>query len=178
MERITFDKMNKNAAYHYIMNLHLQAYVFAHRYVFKKKILDAACGTCFGSMIFSTAAKSIIAIDKNTEAIEYGTKKLPFFCPMRFITADLEKTVLPKADICVSLETIEHLKDTFFLENLKVKTLLYSVPINMPVDKDSFHKQFFPTPEAAVKHIKAGGWTTTLSMVGDNGMMLGIAERL
>ena len=175
MERIIFDKMKKNSSYHFVLNWHLQNYVFAHQHIYNKKIIDAACGTCFGSMIYSTAAKSIIAVDKDKKAIEYGVNKLPFFCPMRFIVADLETTVLPKADVCVTIETIEHLKDTFFLEKLKVEKLIYTVPINMG---GNFHKQLFKTPNEAIDYIKSGGWFTTYYMYDDSkGSMLGVARR-
>ncbi len=176
MERIVFDKANQSGLNHYVFYLHLQAYIFAYRYIHNKNILDAACGAGFGSMIFSTAAKSIIAVDKNQKAMDHGKEKLPFFCPIKFLKADLEKDILPKADICVSIETIEHLKNKFFLEHLKVNKLIYSVPIKMPAV--GFHKQTFPTAKDAIKYLTSAGWITTFNMVGDNEAMLGIAERM
>jgi len=175
MERIVFDEVHKDEMNHFVFYLHLQAYVFAFRYIRNLRIIDAACGAGFGSMIFSTTAKSIVAVDKNQGALDKA-QKLPHFCPIEFKKLDLEKDKLPKADVCVSIETIEHLKNKFFLENLQVDKLIYSVPTKMP--KVGFHKQSFPTAKDAIRYLTSAGWITTFSMVGDNESMLGVAERL
>jgi predicted RNA methylase len=175
MERIVFDKMRKNKLYHFVLNVHLQLYIFAHRVIYNKKIIDAACGTGFGTMIFSTAAKRILAVDKSQKAIDYAQKKLPFFCPVKFKKVNLETDILPEADVCVSLETIEHLKDTFFLENLNVDKLVYSLPIDMSMGV--YHKHRFKTAEDAIAYVKSGGWRTTTYWVGENNTMMAIATR-
>jgi SAM-dependent methyltransferase len=174
MERIVCDRMNADALGHYTMNLHLQSYAFAHKFIFQKRILDAACGTCFGSMIYSTAAKSIVCIDKSAEAIQHGSK-LPYFCPTEWMVKDIDKDLLPKADVCVSVETIEHLDgDGFFLKNLRVKQLVFTVPINHPGD---FHRLVFPTPEDAMKHLWENGWKVLGATLSSDGQLMGVAER-
>ena len=147
--------MNRDDVNHLIMNLHLQSYAYAHQFIFNKVVLDAACGTCFGSMIYSTGAKSIVSVDKDQEAIDHG-KKLKFFCPIEFAVKDLDKDLLPQADICISIETIEHLNGGgFFLKNLRTKLLIFSVPIDMG---GGYHKVEFKTPEDAAKHLQNNGW--------------------
>lgn len=178
MERIVFDKMRADSNYHFILNVHLQAYWYAHKFVYNKSVIDAACGTCFGTMIFSTAAKRIVAVDKDRKSMDYGKRKLPFFCPVRFLKADLEKDKLPKADICVSIETIEHLGNKFFLENLKTKELFYTIPTNMPIDENGFHKITFDSAGEVVAYIESAGWKNKFHLVGDNNSIFGLAERV
>ena len=179
MERIVFDKMKKNERYGATLNSHIQLYAIAHSFLFNKSVIDAACGTCFGSHIFSTAAKKILAVDKSQEAIDYG-KKLPFYCPMTFKQVDLNKEILPKADVCVSIETIEHLNpDNFFLKHLNTKLLVYSLPMRMPIDRYGYHKIVLKDKQDAVNYIRAGGWITKIiiDLFKFDFTFIGIAER-
>jgi predicted RNA methylase len=179
MERIVFDKMKKNDRYHGILNAHLQLYGLAHSFIYNKFIIDAACGTCFGSHIYSTAAKKILAVDKSQEAIDYG-KKQQFYCPIEFKQVDLNKDILPKADVCVSIETIEHLDGTFFLEHLNVKTLIYSLPLRMQIDEYGYHKIVLKNKQDAVNYIRSGGWITKaiIDIFKFDFTFMGIAERV
>ena len=192
MERIIYDKMKACGLDHVIMNLHLQAYSFAHQFVHGKTVLDAACGTGFGSMIYSTGAKSIIAVDKDEKAISRG-RELPSFCPITFEVKDLDKDILPEADVCVSVETIEHLNGGgFFLKNLRVKQLVFTIPLGPLDQENSFHKLEFMTPDAAIAFFTDCGWPIITGVAREsriaanfeNGpgifvynMMLGMAER-
>ena len=161
-ERIVFDHMKDNLEMHLCMNTHLQLYTFAHTYIYGKSVIDAACGTCFGAMIYSTGAKNLICVDKSKEAIEYG-KKLPIFCPVVYLVRDLDKEVLPMADACVSIETLEHLDGKgFFLKNLKVKELIFSLPVDMP---GGHHKLHFKAPEDGVKYLNDNGWEVPYAIV-------------
>lgn len=154
---------------HYTMNLHLQAYAFAHQFVYGQRVLDAACGECFGTMIYSTSAKSIVAVDRDKRAISKG-RQLPFWCPVKFLVKDLNVAVLPEADVCVSVETIEHLDPGgFFLRNLKVKQLVFTIPINMP---DGYHTMNFCTPFDVTDYLKANGWTPTFSVLQDRDIIM------
>jgi hypothetical protein len=189
MERITYDQMKSNGIDHLTMNVHLQAYAFAHQFLLDKTVIDAACGTCFGSMIYSTAAKSIIAVDKSEEAINHG-KRLPSFCPIDYLVRNLDRELLPEADLCISVETIEHLNgDGFFLKNLNVKQLVFTIPIG---EAGGYHKIEFNTTDKAVSHLMDNGWqkiTAVLRKIQSaaifpegNGavvhdMLMGIAER-
>jgi len=160
MERVLYDQVGKDPYMHYTMSLHLQAYFWAYQYCFGKTILDAACGTGFGTMIYSLGAKKVIAVDKDEGALNSG-KKLKKFCPVKYLVKDLDKDILPEADICVSVETIEHLNgDGFFLKNLDVDALVFSVPINMP---GPFHKLVFSTEQEIVYYLKKSGWNTKVS---------------
>ena len=113
-------------------------------------------------MIYSLGAKKVIAVDKDEDALNSG-KKLKRFCPVKYMVKDLDKDILPEADICVSVETIEHLNGNgFFLQNLKVNALVFSIPIAMPGE---FHKLIFKTEQEAVKHLKDNGWNPVINMI-------------
>ena len=175
LERIYFGDMRGDPGLHYTLNLHLQAYVFAHRFIHKKSVLDAACGTCFGTMIFSTACKKIIGVDKDKEAIQYGKDRLTFCCPSKFLVKDLNEDELPKTDVCVSIETIEHLRpDNKFLKKLKADELIFTVPLNMP---GVFHLVSYESPQQFDTYLKKCGWEPKEQLIGENHMLLGRAVR-
>ena len=172
-ERVVYDDMRQSLEHHLTMHTHLQLYSFAHMHVYNKKIIDAACGTCFGSMIYSTAASSIICVDNSKKAIDHG-KKLPMFCPTIYLVRDLNKQVLPEADACVSVETIEHLNsDGFFLKNLNVKELIFAVPIKMP---GGFHKISFNSPEEWLEYISSNGWAIEYAYVSEESIPVGTTD--
>lgn len=123
--------------------VNVQRYLFAMNYCKDKKVLDASCGSGLGTYFYSLIAKKVIAVDNNKSAIEYA-KQYPFQKrKVQFINADLEKDLLPEHDICISIETIEHLENPdFFLSQLKGKELVFSIPLNS-LAISSFHKYDF-----------------------------------
>lgn len=87
-----------------------------HRYsvlktVLKDKIvLDAACGTGYGSNIIASVAKEVYGIDISQEAIEYANSTFTECRNLKYIKADISKLPFENEtfDIVVSFETIEH----------------------------------------------------------------------
>ncbi len=113
---------------------HIARYNFALRAAEGKTVLDAACGTGYGTKLLSEVAKSVCGVDISNEAIVYASKlypEIPFGC------MDLSKN-FPAGrpfDLIVSFETIEHLEDPkFFLEKASknCKEFLFSIPVNNP----------------------------------------------
>lgn len=142
---------------------HLERYLYAMSFVHNKKVLDAAAGSCYGSFLLSMLAKEVISADISQEALDEG-KSLPYASPHSYLVADFNKDVLPEADVCVSMETIEHLASPFFLDNLKTKELIFSLPLN-PITPDGtvtnvnpYHTMLFFTPEQALSYITNAGW--------------------
>ena len=63
--------------------LHLSRYRFAKSYCAGKRVLDAACGTGYGSAVLAEAADEVHGIDKCGEAVAYAGKNLRRrFCPL------------------------------------------------------------------------------------------------
>ncbi len=100
---------------------HINRYIFANNFVKDKKVLDAACGTGYGSALMAKTATSVFGVDISEEAISYaksnyGTQNT------NFLAADIEKLPFEDSffDVVVSFETIEHVdtnkQEKFLLE--------------------------------------------------------------
>lgn len=127
----------------YEISVNMQRYLFALHYCKDKIVLDASCGAGLGTYLYSLVAKRVIAVDNNDDAMEHA-KLYPYIKDnVQFIKADLDKDLLPEHEVCVSLETIEHLENPdFFLSQLKGDTLAFSIPLNSLAVSD-FHKYDF-----------------------------------
>ena len=123
-----------------LMN-HISRYNFALMYARKKtKVLDASCGSGFGTNMLSDVAGDILGVDVDAPSIDYARHRYNG----RFEWYDLNKEFPDEQfNIIVSFETIEHLDNPeFFLDNASKhsKEFLFSVPINHP---SKFHKRVF-----------------------------------
>jgi SAM-dependent methyltransferase len=134
LERIDFKTAKTSDGDYETLIDHIERYFYAMKFVRNKKVLDAACGTGYGTRMLSWGAKEIAGADKD---ISFADK----VDGVNYIQADFNKDELPECDVCVSLETIEHLEDPkFFLNNLKCDELIFSVPLK---SKTKFHPTVF-----------------------------------
>lgn len=116
-----------------------------------KKVLDAACGTGYGSMLMSECGFDVKGVDIDKGAITQACK-INACTPATFKEGSLdapEKLFVGKTfDAVVSFETIEHLKNPdLFLEWVKTKTklLIFSLPVEQPSE---YHLQVYTTQQA------------------------------
>jgi SAM-dependent methyltransferase len=95
-----------------LLNEHMARYAFASRLSRRKQVLDAGCGTGYGSAELAKNAASVLGIDLSAEAIEYARAEYPL-PNLRFEQGDC--TSLPAADasldLVVAFEVIEHLEN-------------------------------------------------------------------
>src|SRR5580698_5397181 len=56
---------------------HVARYAFARRYVDKQRVLDAGCGTGYGSAELAQSATDVVGVDIAAGAIEYATANYP-----------------------------------------------------------------------------------------------------
>jgi 2-polyprenyl-3-methyl-5-hydroxy-6-metoxy-1,4-benzoquinol methylase len=150
LERIIPDQLDgKDAFDRLTLQLHLERYLFAVRYARPGRLLDMACGTGYGAYQIMQSDKftdsHIRAVDISEDAIEYGRKRYAH-PSIEFVRADaLEYTDHSLYDSIVSLETIEHLKDTnSFVKKLysllkKDGVLIISAPITPSTDGNPHH---------------------------------------
>ena len=105
----------------FLFQEHAIRYLFASQFTTSKTVLDAACGSGYGSdILLKSGAKKIVGIDNSSEAIEYCEKNYKNE-NLEFKKMDCEKITLnTDFDVVVSFETIEHLKNQDnFLSQIK-----------------------------------------------------------
>ncbi len=130
-ERVVTNDMLDNVP---TLQEHIARYNFALRAAEGKTVLDAACGTGYGTKMLSEVAKEVCGIDICNKTITYASSlypQIPFGC------MDLTKNFPADGpfDLIVSFETIEHLEDPkFFLKKASknCKEFLFSIPVNNP----------------------------------------------
>lgn len=156
-ERISLE--NKSLARGY--SNHIQRYIFAAHYSKDCRVLDAGCGTGYGSAYLSVqGATNVTAVDISHDALAEA-KQLYKRDNLRFIKGDVERlceiTELDgRFDLVVNLENIEHLRQPArFLEGARqllvdAGTLVVSTPNGALTAKDEtgrilnpFHVQEF-----------------------------------
>ena len=109
-----------------LLNEHLARYHFALQFVKGKRVLDAACGSGYGSAMLAEAAGSVIGIDISGEAIGYARSN---YAAAAAAGAEIDFSegdclALPlndhSVDVAVAFEIVEHIKDAAgFLRELR-----------------------------------------------------------
>ena len=91
---------------------HINRYKFAQQFVTKKRVLDAACGTGYGTQLLAQYAVSAVGVDISEEAIEYACEQYQSD-KINFCVASVEKLPFPDAsfDVVVCFETLVHIDD-------------------------------------------------------------------
>ncbi|MCX5704022.1 MAG: methyltransferase domain-containing protein, partial [Candidatus Omnitrophica bacterium] len=91
---------------------HLKRYDFAKHFCANKVVLDAACGVGYGVYCLSEAAKEVIGVDANGEAIAYAGRHYQRK-NIQFKMMDVHKLEFSDKyfDIVYSFETLEHLEE-------------------------------------------------------------------
>lgn len=94
-----------------LMNEHLARYAFAARLARGKRVLDAGCGTGYGTAELAKVAASVLGVDIAAEAVDFAREHYPM-PHLGFARASC--TALPHPDGCfdlvVAFEVIEHLE--------------------------------------------------------------------
>jgi SAM-dependent methyltransferase len=94
-----------------LMNEHLARYAFAARLARGKRVLDAGCGTGYGSAELAKVAASVLGVDIAAEAVSFAREhyRLP-----HLVFEQASATALPHPhgcfDLVVAFEVIEHLE--------------------------------------------------------------------
>lgn len=92
-----------------IFDDHIARYNFAKEYIKGKCVLDAACGTGYGTKTLKDGgAKEVTGVDIDEESIIFARSKYP---KNRFIVSDVSRLPFEDKsfDAIVSFETIEHI---------------------------------------------------------------------
>jgi ubiquinone/menaquinone biosynthesis C-methylase UbiE len=91
---------------------HVARYAFARRYAEGKRVLDAGCGTGYGSVELAQSAAEVTGVDISADAIEYAVANYPI-PGLRFLESSCTAVPFPDEsfDLLVAFEVIEHLTD-------------------------------------------------------------------
>ncbi|MCL6545105.1 MAG: methyltransferase domain-containing protein [Bryobacteraceae bacterium] len=118
-----------------LWNEHFSRYVFASRLARRRRVLDAGCGTGYGTAELARAAVRVVGADLSAEAVEYAHRQ--YAAPnLEFVQADCARLPFRDAsfDLAVSFELIEHLDDwrSFLHELRRVLTSAGQCVISTP----------------------------------------------
>ena len=91
---------------------HVARYAFARGYAHGKRVLDAGCGTGYGSAELAQSAAEVTGVDIAADAIEYASANYPI-SGLRFLDSSCTAVPYPAEsfDLAVAFEVIEHLTD-------------------------------------------------------------------
>jgi ubiquinone/menaquinone biosynthesis C-methylase UbiE len=91
---------------------HVARYAFARLYAHGKRVLDAGCGTGYGSAELAQSAAEVTGVDVAADAVEYATANYPI-AGLQFLKASCTAVPFPDEyfDLVVAFEVIEHLTD-------------------------------------------------------------------
>lgn len=90
---------------------HESIYRFAATLAREADVLDAGCGTGYGSAILGTTARSVVGVDFDPRSIAYAKRHFPAG-NVSFRVADLQRLPVEQSfDVVVASNSLEHLDD-------------------------------------------------------------------
>lgn len=126
------------------LRVNMERYMFALPHLEGKTVLDLGSGSGLGTFLYSTVAAKVIAVDYNAKALEEA-RSWPFPKEnVEFLHLDLEDPdvpgKLPKTDVCVAIEVLEHLEEpALLLRELKAHKLIFGLPL-YSLEVSKWHK--------------------------------------
>lgn len=118
---------------------HIMRYFIAKGFIFPwETVLDAACGSGYGSKLMSLQAKKVIGYEIDPGCIDSANSNKPANC--EFKEMDLNTCELPDVDVAVTIETIEHTTPEgmlHFTEQLR-KHVKRCIIVTVPLGGTSF----------------------------------------
>jgi len=104
-----------------LWNEHISRYAFAARFAQRRRVLDAGCGSGYGSLRLAASASHVLGVDLCGEAIDYARQH--YAVPnLDFLQASCTRLPVRDAafELVTAFEVIEHLPDwSDFLQEMK-----------------------------------------------------------
>jgi 2-polyprenyl-3-methyl-5-hydroxy-6-metoxy-1,4-benzoquinol methylase len=161
-ERAIPDEMRETVVLRTTFADHLRRYRLAQRYAVRRSVLDAACGSGYGSaMLQRVSGRPVVGVDYRIEALRYAHQR--YGRPgVRFVQADLDWFDWPYGafEAVVSLETVEHLrKPRDFIRRVHERlpsggVFAVSTPVTPTLAGDPWHRHEWT--EAEVRAMVTG----------------------
>ena len=131
-----------------LLQAHLRRYHHACESITTRDtVVDAACGSGYGSALLAKRAAWVIGIDDYGDALVDAQTHYQDQRSLWFVQADLDQCILPACDVLVSLETVEHLRQPErFIQQVRAcarREIILSTPIIPTVGKNPFHRSDF-----------------------------------
>lgn len=150
-ERIYFKRSKlKEIEFDILDRRHIERYALIRQYLYGD-VLDVSCGSGYGSYLVSNNPdiKSVLGLDISKEGIDWANENFKTD-KVRFQQKRIEDHT-SKADVLVSIETIEHLENPRILNDLaercKVNKILVSYPSKKTTHYNNFHFNDFVDEE-------------------------------
>jgi len=118
-------------------------YEFALNFVSgSERVLDAPCGTGYGAAILASAAARVYGIDVDKNVISAAEDKYDYH-NLAFIVGDMMKCDLPKVDMVVCFEGLEHVTPGKKIIERFARALSDSgkLIISVPINEDMFGQE-------------------------------------
>lgn len=118
---------------------HIARYEFVRSFCHGKTVLDAGCGSGYGTAMLAAVARRVCGVDLNPEALTIAKARWP---DLLWVRADIHRLPLRDCwDVLVMLEVIEHLAGPKkMLRNLpNVKLAFISTPAPPKHGQSEFH---------------------------------------
>lgn len=141
-ERIYFSKKElENIEIDILNRRHIERYALIRQFLYGE-VLDVSCGCGYGTHLVSKNPdiKNIIGIDINKDAIEWANKNfITENCS--FMKSKIEDFT-KKADVLVSIETIEHLENPKILNDLAERCNIKQIFVSYPSKKTTHYNKY------------------------------------
>lgn len=118
-----------------VLQPHVARYAWALQWVDGRFAVDLGCGTGYGSFMLSWAARQVVGIEREMEAV--------MFARQHFTAANLEfrqgdiTNALPQAEVYTAFEVLEHIESPELVtRQIQNGLLVWSMPVN---DGSRFH---------------------------------------
>tara|TARA_R110000823_G_scaffold241590_1_gene366253 strand:+ start:545 stop:1120 length:576 start_codon:yes stop_codon:yes gene_type:complete len=141
-ERIYFNKSTlKDIEFDILNRRHIERYALIRQYLYGD-VLDVSCGSGYGSYLVSNNPdiNSVLGLDISKEGIDWAKDNFETE-KVKFLQKRIEDHT-SKADVLVSIETIEHLENPHILNDLAERCQVDQIIVSYPSKKTTHYNSF------------------------------------
>ena len=160
-----------------VMRHHVMRYAWAMRYTAGRRVVDLGCGTGYGSYMLSWVARHVTGVEIDAKASVFAGQHFQAG-NLAWRRMDLMNPgALPKADVYVAFEVLEHLDDPRVVIAALDAPLVWSVPVR---SVEKYHQHVYSIAQIRALVPGACAYQTYDGLIrlgvpsqADNGYVLG-----